>query len=304
MKYKTLTKLIGNTPLLKIENLSREAGANIWAKCEFLNPGGSVKDRIAKSMIDAAFADGKLKENGHIVEPTSGNTGIGLALVCAQHKLKLTLTMPESMSTERRKLLKYLGAELVLTPASEGMNGAISKAKEIVQKEGAIMLDQFSNPANPLAHYKGTGPEIFSDLGTEISTFIAAVGTGGTLTGTGEYLSEKVPDLSIFAVEPEDSAVLSGKSAGSHAIQGIGAGFIPPILNRSIISEVLTVSNDEAFSFARRAAKEEGLLIGISSGANLAAAFKIANRPEFRSKNIVTILPDGSERYISTSLLN
>ena len=297
--------LIGNTPLVKINSLSSETGTTILGKCEFMNPTSSVKDRIAFNMINEAMKKGTITENSTIIEPTSGNTGIGLAAICASRGLKLILTMPESMSIERRKLLTYLGAELVLTPAAKGMNGAIEKANTLAKElDDAIVLQQFQNPDNPDIHRKTTALEILRDTNNSIDIFIAAVGTGGTLTGTSEALKDKLPSLRAIAVEPEDSAILSGGSAGAHKIQGIGAGFIPDILNRSIYDDVITVSNSDAYAMARRVAKEEGLLVGISAGANLYAAYQTALKPENKGKTIVTILCDTAERYLSTELFD
>ena len=301
----SIEELIGNTPLVKINSLSNETGTTILGKCEFMNPTSSVKDRIAFNMINEAMKKGKISQNTTIIEPTSGNTGIGLAAICASRGLKLILTMPESMSIERRKLLTYLGAELVLTPAAKGMNGAIEKANILAKElDDAIVLQQFQNPDNPDIHRKTTALEILRDTNDGIDIFIAAVGTGGTLTGTSEVMKEKLPSLKAIAVEPEDSAILSGGSAGPHKIQGIGAGFIPDILNTSIYDDVITVSNSEAYAMARRVAKEEGLLVGISAGANLYAAYQTALKPENRGKIIVTVLCDTAERYLSTELFD
>jgi cysteine synthase A len=301
----SIDDLIGNTPLVKINSLSDETGSTILGKCEFMNPTSSVKDRIAFNMINEAMKKGEISQDTTIIEPTSGNTGIGLAAICASRGLKLILTMPESMSIERRKLLTYLGAELVLTPAAQGMNGAIEKA-DILAKEldNAIVLQQFKNPDNPDIHRKTTALEILRDTNNSIDIFVAAVGTGGTLTGTSEVLKEKIPSLRAIAVEPEDSAILSGGSTGAHKIQGIGAGFIPDILNTSIYDDVVTVSNSDAYAMARRVAKEEGLLIGISAGANLHAAYQTAQKTENRGKIIVTVLCDTAERYLSTELFD
>ena len=301
----SIDELIGNTPLVKINSLSNETGTTILGKCEFMNPTSSVKDRIAFNMINEAMEKGKINKNSTIIEPTSGNTGIGLAAICASRGLRLILTMPESMSIERRKLLTYLGAELVLTPAAQGMNGAIEKANALAEElDDAIVLQQFKNPDNPDIHRKTTALEILRDTNDGIDIFIAAVGTGGTLTGTSEVLKDKLPSLRAIAVEPEDSAILSGGSAGAHKIQGIGAGFIPNILNTSIYDDVITVSNSDAYAMARRVAKEEGLLVGISAGANLYAAYQTALKPENRGKIIVTVLCDTAERYLSTELFD
>ena len=297
--------LIGNTPLVKINTLSDETGTTILGKCEFMNPTSSVKDRIAFNMINEALKSGDIDQNTTIIEPTSGNTGIGLAAICAAKGLKLILTMPESMSIERRKILMHLGAELVLTPASEGMGGAITKASALEKElDNAKVLQQFNNLNNPDIHRKTTAPEILKDTDGNLDIFVAAVGTGGTLTGTGEVLKENIPSLQIIAVEPTDSPVLEGGKAGPHKIQGIGAGFIPEILNTDIYDEVLAVSNEDSFAMAQKIAKEEGLLIGISAGANLHAAYLMASRPENKGKTIVTILCDTAERYLSTELFD
>lgn len=301
----TIEDLIGNTPLVKIHSLSERTGSTILGKCEFMNPTSSVKDRIAFSMINEAMKSGHITKKSTIIEPTSGNTGIGLAAVCAARGLKLLLTMPDSMSIERRKLLTYLGAELVLTPAADGMNGAIDKANELEKEiDNAIVLQQFNNTDNPDIHRKTTALEILDDTEGKVDIFVAAVGTGGTLTGTSEVLKSKVPTLEAIAVEPENSAVLSGKTPGAHKIQGIGAGFVPGILNTNIYNEVITVSDKDAFAMAQKVAKEEGLLVGISSGANLYAASVVAARPQNKGKMIVTILCDTAERYLSTELFD
>lgn len=295
--------LVGQTPLVKINRLSQESGATILGKCEFMNPTSSVKDRIALNMINQAIADGMINKDSTIIEPTSGNKGIGLASICAAKGLKLILTMPESMSIERRKLLKYLGAELVLTPASGGMGAAIKEAHRLQNiMTNSLVLHQFQNPNNPAIHRKTTGLEILEDTDGTVDIFVAAIGTGGTITGTSEILKSKLPKLKSIAVEPLDSPVLSEGRAGPHKIQGIGAGFIPDILDIKIYDEVVTVSNDEAFAMSRRVAKEEGLLVGISAGANLQAAFEVASRRENKGKTIVTILCDTAERYLSTEL--
>ncbi|MCW8821440.1 MAG: cysteine synthase A [Sulfurovum sp.] len=300
-----IEELIGNTPLVRINTLSQETGTTILGKCEFMNPTSSVKDRIAFNMINEALKSGDIDQNTTIIEPTSGNTGIGLAAICAAKGLKLILTMPESMSIERRKILMHLGAELVLTPASEGMGGAIVKASALEKElKNAKVLQQFNNPNNPDIHRKTTAPEILKDTSGDIDIFVAAVGTGGTLTGTGEVLKSHIPSLQIIAVEPTDSPVLEGGKAGPHKIQGIGAGFIPDILNTEIYDEVLAVSNEASFAMAQKIAREEGLLIGISAGANLHAAYTIASRPENKGKTIVTILCDTAERYLSTELFD
>jgi cysteine synthase A len=301
---KSILESTGNTPLLELTNLFTADQARVLAKQESRNPMGSVKCRIAVSMIEAAIQDGSIGKNTVIVEPTSGNTGLGLAFVCASRKLRLILTMPESMSIERRKLLKHLGAELILTPAAEGMKGAIARAGQILKETSdSFMPNQFENPANPAIHRKTTAEEIWSDTGGRIDIFVAGVGTGGTITGVSEVLKTRNPQLHVVAVEPEDSPVLSGGKPGPHKIQGIGAGFVPQILNTEIIDEIVKVGNDEAFSGARDLARYEGILCGISSGAALQAARIVATRPENRGKTIVVILPDTGERYLSTALL-
>lgn len=294
-----ITTQIGNTPLVRLRDLSETGSANVLAKVEFFNPGGSIKDRICLSMIKAAEAEGRLKPGMTLIEPTSGNTGIGLALVSAVRGYKLILVMPESMSMERASLLSSYGAQLVLTPAWEGMRGAILEADNILeQNPDYFMPGQFSNPANPEVHRKTTGPEILAAVEGKIDAFVCAVGTGGTITGVGEILKAKNPDTKIIAVEPDTSAVLSGKEAGPHKIQGIGAGFIPTILNREIIDEVITVTDDDAYKTAKSLAKQDGLLVGISSGANVWAARKVAQQLG-KGSTIVTVLPDTGERYIS-----
>jgi cysteine synthase A len=299
----TLLDSTGNTPLLILPALSSETGAQIYAKHESRNPLGSVKCRIAVAMIETAERQGLIDQTTTVIEPTSGNTGIGLAFVCAHKKLRLILTMPESMSIERRQLLKHLGAELVLTPALEGMKGAIACAEQLHREiENSYIPNQFGNPANPEIHRRTTAEEIWRDMGGRIDIFVAGVGTGGTITGVSETLKEKNPEMLTVAVEPADSAVLSGGSPGPHKIQGIGAGFVPEILNTSIIDEVITISNDEAFATAREIARKEGILCGISSGAALHAALILARRHENKTKNIVVILPDTGERYLSTPL--
>ncbi len=298
----SIEELIGNTPLVKINHLSELSGATILGKCEFMNPTSSVKDRIAMNMINEALATGKITQETTIIEPTSGNTGIGLAAICAAKSLKLILTMPESMSIERRKLLTHLGAKIVLTPAANGMGGAISKATELADEIDGYVLQQFNNPNNPDIHRKTTAIEILKDTDNQLDYFIAAVGTGGTLTGTSEILKEHLPNLKAIAVEPSNSPVLSGGNSGPHKIQGIGAGFVPEILNTSIYDEVIQISDDKAIKFAKEVAREEGLLIGISAGANVAATFEIASRPQNRGKTFVTILCDTAERYLSTEL--
>jgi cysteine synthase A len=301
---KTILESVGNTPLLTLANFSAGSGAVILGKQESRNPMGSVKCRIAVSMIEAAEKDGLITGDSTIIEPTSGNTGLGLAFVCAHKKLRLILTMPESMSIERRKLLTHLGAELVLTPAAEGMKGAIARSKELqAETTNSFIPDQFGNPANPAIHRKTTAEEIWRDSGGRIDIFVAGVGTGGTITGVSEVLKQRNPAMKSIAVEPEDSPVLSGGKPGPHKIQGIGAGFVPAILNRDIIDEIITVSSDNAFATARKLATSEGILCGISSGAAAYAALLVAGRPENKGKTIVVVLPDTGERYLSTPLL-
>lgn len=300
-----LTDLIGNTPLLALNRYSKEAGlaAPIIGKLEYFNPLGSVKDRIAFAMIEAGEAAGKIKPDTVIIEPTSGNTGIGLAFVSASRGYKLILTMPETMSVERRNLLKALGAELVLTPGAEGMKGAIRKAEELAQANpNSFLPQQFKNPANPQMHRKTTAEEIWRDTGGKVDIFVAGVGTGGTITGVGEVLKSRNPAVQIIAVEPADSPVLSGGQPGPHKIQGIGAGFVPDVLNVNIIDEIITVKNDDAMATGRELARTEGLLIGISCGAAVWAATQVAKRPENKGKVVVVILPDTGERYLSTAL--
>lgn len=300
-----ITELIGNTPLVRLNTLSNTSGATVLGKCEFMNPTSSVKDRIGFNMIKSAMDTGLINQETLIIEPTSGNTGIALAAICTALGLKLTLTMPESMSIERRNLLKALGANLVLTPAALGMKGAIDEADKLVASHpNAIVLQQFANPANPAIHRVTTAQEILRDTDNTVDIFVAAVGTGGTLTGTGEALREILPNIQIIAVEPKDSAVLSGGKPGPHKIQGIGAGFVPKVLNTTLYNEVITVSNDDAIAAAKALAKTEGLLVGISAGANIHAASLIAARPENKGKTIVTILCDTAERYLSTPLFD
>ena len=297
--HKEVTELIGNTPLVRLNRLSKPGAATIYGKVEFFNPGGSVKDRICLNMINEAERQGKLKPGGTIVEPTSGNTGIGLALVAAVRGYKLILVMPESMSMERASLLSSYGAQLVLTPAWEGMKGSIKEAESILaQNPSYFMPDQFSNPANPAIHKMTTAVEIWEALGGKIDALVAAVGTGGTITGCGEFFKEKNPAIKVIAVEPATSPVLSGGDSGPHKIQGIGAGFIPKVLNRKIMDRVITVTDDEAYQMAKQLSKKEGLLVGISAGANVCAAQKVADELG-TGKNVVTILCDTGERYIS-----
>ena len=305
--YNNVTELIGKTPILNLNNFAKEQGAqaNILAKLEYFNPAGSVKDRIANAMISAAEADGTLKPGATIIEPTSGNTGIGLASVGTAKGYKVILTMPETMSVERRNLVKAYGAEVVLTEGAKGMKGAIAKAEELKEStEGAVILGQFVNPANPQVHYETTGPEIWADTEGKVDIFIAGVGTGGTLSGTGKFLKEQNPNVKVIAVEPETSPVLSKGEAGAHKIQGIGAGFVPDTLNTDIYDEVIAVPNEAAFETGNRIAKTEGVLVGISSGAAVWAATQLAKREENKGKNIVVILPDTGDRYLSTPLFS
>ena len=296
-----LTDLVGNTPLLRIASLSRESGAEIIAKLEYFNPLSSVKDRIAVAMINAAEQAGGLASGGLIVEPTSGNTGIGLAFVAASRGYRLILTMPDTMSVERRNLLRTLGATVILTPGADGMKGAISKAEEICrQNPGSIMPQQFVNKANPEIHRQTTALEIWEDSGGRVDILVAGIGTGGTITGCGEILKEKNPEIKVIAVEPEESAVLSGDPPGPHRIQGIGAGFVPEVLNRNIVDEIVKVSSEDAAAMTRQLAKTEGVLVGISSGAAALASLRIGQRPENRGKIIVVIFPDSGERYLSS----
>lgn len=303
--YSTAAELIGRTPLLRLSAVEKEKnlGAAVIAKLEFFNPAGSVKDRVAKNMIEQAQAEGKLKKGSVIIEPTSGNTGIGLASVAAARGYRVIITMPETMSEERRKLMLAYGAELVLTDGQKGMAGAIEKAQQLSKEiPGSIIAGQFTNPANPKAHYKTTGPEIWEDTDGKTDIFVAGAGTGGTITGTGKFLKEKNPEIKIVAVEPADSPVLSGGKAGAHKLQGIGAGFVPQVLDTAIYDEVIPVTTAEAYEAARLLAKKEGILAGISSGAALAAAIMIAARAENKGKNIVVLLPDTGDRYLSTDL--
>lgn len=298
--------LVGNTPLVRVNNLIKkdELKADVLAKLEYFNPAGSVKDRIAKEMILDALEKGLINENTTLIEPTSGNTGIGLSAVAIALNLKIIITMPETMSVERRNLMKAYGAELVLTPGSEGMKGAIAKAKELAsQIENSFIPGQFENPANPTAHYKTTGPEIYEQTEGKVDIFVAGVGTGGTISGIGKYLKEKNPEVKVVAVEPASSSVLSTGKGGAHKIQGIGAGFVPETLDTKIYDEIITVENEDAFATGKEMAKTEGILVGISSGAALYAAKELAKREENAGKTIVVLLPDGGDRYLSTPLI-
>lgn len=305
MLYNSMEEMIGNTPLLRLGKLERELGlsAKIFAKVESFNPGGSVKDRVAKSMLDDAERRGLIDKNSVIIEPTSGNTGIGLAAIGSARGYRVIIVMPETMSVERRMLMKAYGAELVLTDGREGMSGAIKKAEELkAEIPNSFIAGQFTNKANPKAHFETTGPEIYSDLDGKVDVFVAGVGTGGTLTGVGEYLKSKNDKIRIVAAEPFSSPVLSGGKAGGHKIQGIGAGFVPEVLNCDIYDEIMKVKDEEAFKYGRLIAKTEGVLVGISSGCALSAAVEIAKREENRDKNIVVLLPDTGDRYLSTQM--
>lgn len=305
--HKNVFELIGNTPLVELTNYENNHGLNarLIAKVEYFEPAGSIKDRIAKAMIDEAEANGLLDADTVIIEPTSGNTGIGLAAIAAARGNRIIIVMPDTMSVERRKLMRAYGAELVLTPGAEGMKGAIAKAEELANEyPNSLIPSQFTNPANPAIHYRTTGPEIWEATDAEVDILVAGVGTGGTISGTGAYLKEQNPDVQVVAVEPADSPVLSEGRSGSHGIQGIGAGFVPETLDTSVYDEVITITNDEAFETGRELAANDGLLVGISSGAAVAAAAKLAQRPENGGKNIVVILPDTGERYLSSAMFD
>lgn len=303
--YKSITELVGHTPLLELANIEKEEGleANIFAKLEYFNPAGSVKDRVAREMLEDAERKGIIDINSTIIEPTSGNTGIGLAAIAASKGYRVIITMPETMSIERRKLMKAYGAEVVLTEGAKGMKGAIEKAEELAREiSGSFIPSQFTNPVNPLAHEKTTGAEIWEDTDGNVDIFVAGAGTGGTVSGTGRYLKAKNSDIKVVAVEPASSPVLTKGKSGAHKIQGIGAGFIPENLDTSVYDEVMAVGNDEAMEWGRNAAKKEGILVGISSGAALYAAVMLAKRPENKGKNIVVLLPDTGERYLSSEM--
>ncbi|MCR5456929.1 MAG: cysteine synthase A [Clostridiales bacterium] len=305
--YKSISELVGNTPILELVNFEKanNLGAKVLAKLEYFNPAGSVKDRVAKSIIDDAEAKGLLKPGGTIIEPTSGNTGIGLSAIAASRGYKLIIVLPDTMSMERRKLIMAYGAELVLTDGSKGMKGAIAKAEELHEQiKGSIIAGQFVNPANPKAHYETTGPEIYKDTDGKVDILVSGVGTGGTLTGTGKYLKERIPGLKVVAVEPFSSPVLSQGKSGPHKIQGIGAGFVPDVLDTSVYDEIVAVTNEDAISSGKQIARTDGILVGISSGAALWAASELAKRPENKDKNIVVVLPDTGERYLSTALFD
>ena len=303
--YGNVGELVGNTPLMELGNLARKEGlkARILAKLEYLNPAGSVKDRVGKAMIEAAEKEGKLKEGGVIIEPTSGNTGIGLAAVAASKGYQVILTMPETMSKERRNILKAYGAKIVLTPGEEGMAGSIKKAEELAGEiPDSLIAGQFENPVNPMAHYQTTGPEIWRDTEGAVDVFVATVGTGGTITGTGRYLKEQNPRIQVVAVEPADSPVLSEGKSGPHGIQGIGAGFVPKVLDTEVYDQIITATEEESYAAAKELAKAEGIQVGISSGAALEAAMKLARSEEYEGKTIVVLLPDSGDRYYSTAL--
>ena len=303
--YGNVGELVGNTPLMELGNLARKEGlkARILAKLEYLNPAGSVKDRVGKAMIEAAEKEGKLKEGGVIIEPTSGNTGIGLAAVAASKGYQVILTMPETMSKERRNILKAYGAKIVLTPGEEGMAGSIKKAEELAGEiPDSLIAGQFENPVNPMAHYQTTGPEIWRDTEGAVDVFVATVGTGGTITGTGRYLKEQNPRIQVVAVEPAGSPVLSEGKSGPHGIQGIGAGFVPKVLDTEVYDQIITATEEESYAAAKKLAKAEGIQVGISSGAALEAAMKLARSEEYEGKTIVVLLPDSGDRYYSTAL--